>query len=177
MKGNKQSTTDLLKKKVKALTNVVQQLIKEVQMNASLAQGVLTAFQLHIGEEEWDKIVTTAYKPVDEDKGILRNEKKTRTINVKKFFKEKDYNLETDGEIKNVNGSAMFVPFMSGVDDDLFKLYLKEILSIDWLHYKLYLVGGILEGWKTTDIDICITGKRDKQSFKFNESSQSFRSF
>ena len=58
MKGNKQSTTDLLKKKVKALTNVVQQLIKEVQMNASLAQGVLTAFQLHIGEEEWDKIVS-----------------------------------------------------------------------------------------------------------------------
>jgi hypothetical protein len=81
---------------------------------------------------------------------------------MKQFFKEKDYNLETDGEIKNVNGSAMFVPFMSGVDDDLFKLYLKEILSIDWLHYKLYLVGGILEGWKTTDIDICITGKVTK---------------
>ena len=57
MKGNKQSTTDLLKKKVKALTNVVQQLIKEVQMNASLAQGVLTAFQLHIGKDEWAKLV------------------------------------------------------------------------------------------------------------------------
>tara|TARA_R110001606_G_C15147262_1_gene625287 strand:+ start:344 stop:574 length:231 start_codon:yes stop_codon:yes gene_type:complete len=57
MKGSKQSKTDLLEKKVKALTNVVQQLIKEVQMNASLAQGVLTAFQLHIGEKEWEKIV------------------------------------------------------------------------------------------------------------------------
>ena len=33
-----------LKSKVEALTNVVQQLIKEVQMNASLAQGTLTAF-------------------------------------------------------------------------------------------------------------------------------------
>ena len=46
-----------LKEKVEALTRVVQQLIKEVQMNASLAQGTLTAFQLSIGEEEWKKLV------------------------------------------------------------------------------------------------------------------------
>jgi hypothetical protein len=46
-----------LKLKVEALTNVVQQLIKEIQTNASLAQGTLTAFQLHIGEEEWNKVV------------------------------------------------------------------------------------------------------------------------
>ena len=46
-----------LKKKVEALTRIVEQLIKEVQINASLAQGTLTAFQLHIGEDEWNKIV------------------------------------------------------------------------------------------------------------------------
>ena len=46
-----------LKKKVEALTKVVQALIKEVQHNASLAQGTLTAFQLHIGEEEWNKVI------------------------------------------------------------------------------------------------------------------------
>ena len=46
-----------LKQKVESLTKVVQALIKEVQINASLAQGVLTAFQLHIGEDEWKKIV------------------------------------------------------------------------------------------------------------------------
>jgi len=46
-----------LKKKVEALTNVIKGLIKEVQNNTSLAQGTLTAFQLHIGEEEWNKIV------------------------------------------------------------------------------------------------------------------------
>jgi len=46
-----------LKLKVEALTRVVQQLIKEVQQNANLAQGTLTAFQLHIGEKEWDKVV------------------------------------------------------------------------------------------------------------------------
>ena len=46
-----------LKKKVEALTNVVRQLIKEIQTNASIAQGTLTAFQLYIGEEEWNRIV------------------------------------------------------------------------------------------------------------------------
>ncbi len=46
-----------LKKKVEALTNVVRQLIKEIQANASMAQGTLTALQLHLGEDEWNKIV------------------------------------------------------------------------------------------------------------------------
>lgn len=82
---------------------------------------------------------------------------------MKQYFNEEDYNLETDGEVKNVNGSAMFVPFMHGLDDKLLKIYIKELLSFDWLHYKLYLVGGIIEGWKTTDIDVCVTGKRTKE--------------
>ena len=34
-----------LKKKVESLTRIVQALIKEVQTNANLAQGTLTAFQ------------------------------------------------------------------------------------------------------------------------------------
>jgi len=46
-----------LKQKVESLTRVVQALIKEIQTNASLAQGTLTAFQLHVGEKEWNKIV------------------------------------------------------------------------------------------------------------------------
>ena len=46
-----------LKTKVEALTRVVQQLIKEVQRNSSMSQGTLTAFQLHIGEEEWENVV------------------------------------------------------------------------------------------------------------------------
>jgi hypothetical protein len=46
-----------LKVKIEALTNVVQALIKEVQTNVSLAQGTLTAFQLYLGEEEWNKLV------------------------------------------------------------------------------------------------------------------------
>ncbi len=57
-----------LKLKVEALTRVVQQLIKEVQKNASLAQGTLTAFQLHIGEEEWNKVVKQLQEREQESK-------------------------------------------------------------------------------------------------------------
>ena len=43
--------------KVQGLTNIVKQLVQEVQKNATLAKGTLTAFQLHLGEEEWEKLV------------------------------------------------------------------------------------------------------------------------
>ena len=46
-----------LKAKVEALTRVVQQLNKEVQKNSSMSQGTLTALQIHIGEEDWNKVV------------------------------------------------------------------------------------------------------------------------
>ncbi|RLI46420.1 hypothetical protein DRO61_09230 [Candidatus Bathyarchaeota archaeon] len=57
MKGEKQSKVEVLQNKVQALTNVIKQLITEIQANASLAQGTLTAFQLYIGESEWEKVV------------------------------------------------------------------------------------------------------------------------
>jgi len=46
-----------LKEKVEALTRVVGQMLKDLQQIDSLARGTLTAFQLHIGEEEWNKVV------------------------------------------------------------------------------------------------------------------------
>ena len=46
-----------LKKKVESLTKVVQALIKEVQMNASICEGTLEAFKIHVGDEEWELIV------------------------------------------------------------------------------------------------------------------------
>ncbi len=46
-----------MKKKIDALTNIVKHLLQEVNMNATLAKGTLTAFQLHIGEDEWSKLV------------------------------------------------------------------------------------------------------------------------
>jgi len=64
-----------LKKKVEALTRVVEQLIKEVQINASLAQGTLTAFQIHIGEKEWKKVLE---KLKDKDKRMKENSKEKK---------------------------------------------------------------------------------------------------
>ena len=53
----KESKIIELKNKVERLGKVVQALINEVQANATLAQGTLTAFQLHIGKDEWEKVV------------------------------------------------------------------------------------------------------------------------
>ena len=72
----KENTLIEMKKKVESLTNVVQQLIKEVQANANLAQGTLTAFQLHIGEDEWEKVVE---KLKDVEKRNQSKEKKFET--------------------------------------------------------------------------------------------------
>ena len=46
-----------LKEKVAALTRVVQHLIKEVQRNATVSQGTLSALQISLGKEEWDKVI------------------------------------------------------------------------------------------------------------------------
>ena len=46
-----------LKLKVEGLTKIVKQLVTEIQHNANMSQGVLTALQIHVGENEWNKIV------------------------------------------------------------------------------------------------------------------------
>ena len=46
-----------LKQKVESLTKVVQALIKEVQMNASICEGTLEALKIHIGKEDFQKII------------------------------------------------------------------------------------------------------------------------
>jgi len=46
-----------MKKRIEGLTNVVRSLIQEIQANTTLAQGTLTAFQLHIGKDKWEKLV------------------------------------------------------------------------------------------------------------------------
>tara|TARA_Y100000401_G_scaffold56602_1_gene44820 strand:- start:215 stop:463 length:249 start_codon:yes stop_codon:yes gene_type:complete len=53
----KESKLIELKKRVEGLTTVVRSLIKEVHGCVSMSQGTLTALQLHLGKEEWEKIV------------------------------------------------------------------------------------------------------------------------
>ena len=48
---------------------------------------------------------------------------------------------------------------MIGIKDPLFLDLIKKLKDINWDGFKLYLVGGMLEGWETNDIDICIQGK------------------
>jgi len=61
MKGQKQSNVKVLQNKVSALTNVIRKLIEEINELKSLSQGTLTAFQLHIGKDEWEKLVEELY--------------------------------------------------------------------------------------------------------------------
>ena len=53
----KESKLIEMQNKVDALTRVTQQLINEIQANTNIAQGTLTAFQLHIGEQKWKELV------------------------------------------------------------------------------------------------------------------------
>ena len=53
----KESKLIELKNRVDALTKVVRNLIHEVHSCISMSEGTLTALQLHLGKEEWEKIV------------------------------------------------------------------------------------------------------------------------
>tara|TARA_Y100000114_G_C11496182_1_gene202178 strand:- start:63 stop:293 length:231 start_codon:yes stop_codon:yes gene_type:complete len=69
----KESKLIQLKNKVESLTRVVQHLIKTINANTTLAQGTLTAFQLHLGEDEWNKLVEELK---DKEKRTIKQEKK-----------------------------------------------------------------------------------------------------
>jgi len=53
----KESKIIELKNKVEGLTRIVKNLIHEVHSCVSVSQGTLTALQMHLGKEEWEKIV------------------------------------------------------------------------------------------------------------------------
>jgi hypothetical protein len=53
----KESKLIELKNKIEGLTKIVKNLIHEVHSCVSMSQGTLTALQIHLGEEEWKKIV------------------------------------------------------------------------------------------------------------------------
>ena len=46
-----------LKNKVGALTRVVKYNLEQLNEINTLAKGTLTAFQLHLGEKKWEKLV------------------------------------------------------------------------------------------------------------------------
>ena len=69
-----------LQERVEILAGALTRALKDLEQVTTLAQGTLTAFQLHIGEDEWKKVV-------DE----LKNLEERRT-------KEQDKKLDLDVE-------------------------------------------------------------------------------
>ena len=57
-----------LKLKVEMLTKTVKQLIEDFIKLDSMTRGTLTAFQLYIGEEEWNKVVKQLQEREQESK-------------------------------------------------------------------------------------------------------------
>ena len=57
-----------MKNKIVALSKTVTQLIEDFIKLDSLSRGTLTAFQLHIGEEEWTKVVKQLQDREQEEK-------------------------------------------------------------------------------------------------------------
>ena len=53
----KENKLILMQKKIEQLTSVVNSLIQKLQQVDVMSKGTLTAFQLHIGEDTWKKLV------------------------------------------------------------------------------------------------------------------------
>lgn len=64
-----------MQNKIASLTKVMQQLINDFVKLDSLSRGTITALQLFVGEDEWEKIVKKM-KDIDEKEKSKANEKK-----------------------------------------------------------------------------------------------------
>ena len=84
----KESKLIQMSKQLEALKRVTQQLIKEIQINATMAGGTLEAFKIHVGKEEWELIVEEL-KNVEERSAAAKE-----GINLK----ESEKKFETDVE-------------------------------------------------------------------------------
>jgi hypothetical protein len=84
----KESKLIRLKNEVRLLTKTVKQLIEDFLKLDSITRGTLTAFQLHIGEEEWKKVLEEL-KNVEERSAAAKG-----GINLK----ESEKKFETDVE-------------------------------------------------------------------------------
>jgi len=64
---------------------------------------------------------------------------------------------------------------MKGIEDPIAKKQVKKLLNLNWGHYNLYLVGGLIQGWETKDIDVAVTGpiiNQDKFIYLIKEASK-----
>ena len=73
----KENRLIIMENKIKQLTNVVNGLIQKLQQVDVMAKGTLTAFQLHIGEEEWNKVVKQL-----QDREQKQNDKQEKKLEI-----------------------------------------------------------------------------------------------
>ncbi len=64
-----------MQNKIASLTKVMQQIINDFVKLDSLSRGTITALQLFMGEDEWEKIVKKM-KDIDKKEKSKANEKK-----------------------------------------------------------------------------------------------------
>ncbi len=64
-----------LKNRVDGLTKLARSLVAEMHKCVSMSQGTLTALQLHVGEEEWVKIVEELK---DKEKRMIEQEQEKK---------------------------------------------------------------------------------------------------
>jgi|7_EtaG_2_1085326.scaffolds.fasta_scaffold27354_2 DNA-directed RNA polymerase beta' subunit len=89
MKGQKNSAVKVLQNKVDALTNIIRQLLKDLQQLDALARGTITAFQLHIGEEEWNKLVEE-----------MKDVEKRQIAETQEKIKKEEKKFETSADVE-----------------------------------------------------------------------------
>lgn len=56
---------------------------------------------------------------------------------------------------------------LKGPDDYMLIKFIDKLKELNWGDYKLFLYGGILEGWETFDVDGSIIGPRDPQHINY----------
>ena len=89
MKGQKNSAVKVLQNKVDALTNIIRQLLQDLQQLDALARGTITAFQLHIGEEEWNKLVEE-----------MKDVEKRQIAETQEKIKKEEKKFETSADVE-----------------------------------------------------------------------------
>ena len=75
----KESKLIAMQNRLEGLTNVVKKLFSDIQSITTLAQGTLTALQVHLGEDEWEKLLEELK---DKEKREVKQEEKKLDLDV-----------------------------------------------------------------------------------------------
>ncbi len=154
-----------LKEKVNALTRVIGQMLKDLQEIDNLARGTLTAFQLHIGEEEWSKIMVIDENDFDEFRLIVAGQNSVElpddsvSLIIRKFQEEARRlrnKMSGRGKPGDIEEQMISLSVATGIPlesifDMTIRKFVKSVERLDLkIHYELYM-GAVLGGFAKSD--------------------------